>query len=404
MPVPFAEDPALVHHVDVNVPGTHVIAIGIGHYDHLEGGGKPLTRHHLDLKQLTSPPISATKIAAWFIEEFDCPDSPLASVSLVLSEPQPAEFRNGKTGQTFKVPTGTMDEVRTALSAWMKRAETDPRNRIILYFSGHGLSEGIGLEQKYLLRDYGKDANDPLLGALDYQTFISGLATRRPSSQFLLFDACRVSEPIAKWNPTGGERIFAALPEERLGITQPMRQCPIFSAEIDRPALGRPNEESLCAKAFIRAMRGACCKREGNSWYVTTERILDTLSDFQNREALEGNAKQSADANRHAKIHLRRLNGIPSIPVFVRLDVKALAPDVIISAIRGIKASQTPQTISDPNSSGWQAREEWETELEIGEYRFQAVPLKPGKEPITCDDTVMPSHTEVTLEVSRWGL
>jgi hypothetical protein len=400
MPDPFAEDPALVHHVDVNVPATHVIAIGIGHYDHLEGGGKPLTRHHLGLKQLTSPPISARKIATWFIEEFDCGDSPLASVSLVLSEPEPADFPNGKTGRTIRVPTGTMAEVRAALSAWMKRAETDPGSRIVLYFSGHGLSEGMGLEQKYLLRDYGEDANDPLLGALDYQTFISGLATRRPSNQFLLFDACRLPTPIAKSNPTGGERVFAALPEERFGITQPMLQCPIFSTEIDRPALGRPNEESLCARAFIRAMRGACCKREGSSWYVTTERIVDTLSDFQNREALEGNVKQSADANRHAKLHLRRLKGIPSIPVFVRLDVKALAPDVMITAVRGTK---DPWTISDPNTPGWQAREEWETELEIGEYRFQAAPLKPGREPITCVDTVIPSHTEVTLEVSQWG-
>ena len=319
-------------------------------------------------------------------------------MSLVLSEPQPAEFKNSKTNKTSRVPTGTMEEVRSALGSWIRRAEVDPRSRIILYFSGHGLSEG--LQNLYLLRDYGKDPNDPLIGALNYQNFISGLAKRKPSSQFLLFDACRSADPIAALNRNGGQSVFAADPEGRLGIAQPMQQCPIFSTEIDRQALGRPNEESLCARAFIRAMCGACCKREGSSWYVTTERIVEALSDFQNRELIKVKEQmnQSADANSHAKIHLRRLAKVPSIPVFVRLDDLKLTPSVRIKAVRG---ANPPQLISDPTSEGWRPREEWETQLEIGEYRFHAEHLQPGKEPITCDDTVMPTYVEVTLEVSR---
>src|SRR4051812_34945114 len=207
MPDPFADDPALVHQVEVNGPGTHVIVIGIGHYDHLPGGGKTPTKHHLNLQQLTSPPVSARKVAAWFIEKFDCLDRPLANVSLVLSEPQRAEFTNSRTGMTYKVPTGTIDEVRAALTAWVDRTAAEPRNQILLYFNGHGLS--VGMQNLYLLRDYGKDSEDPLLGALNYQRFLGGLATRTPSNQFFLFDACRSPNPIAALNRTAAKAFSA---------------------------------------------------------------------------------------------------------------------------------------------------------------------------------------------------
>lgn len=388
---PF-DDPSLIHHVDLVGPGTHVIAIGIGRYDHLSGGGGAPTRHHLNLKQLSSPPISAKKVASWFIDKFDCPEKPLGSVSLVLSEAMPATVTNSKTGRSYKVPTGTTEEVRNAIKTWIRRAEVDPGSRIILYFSGHGLSEGM--DNLYLLRDYGKDSDDPLLGALNYQRFVAGLAKRKPSSQFLLFDACRSADPIAALNRTGGQSIFSVDPEGRFGIAEVMQQCPIFSTELDRQALGRPNEESLCARAFIRAMSGACSKRFNSVWYVTTDRMVETLSDFQNRELVKSEMKQSADANSHANIRLRKLSGAPSIPVFVRLKDSTLTPNVRIKAVRGANLSKL---ISDPGSAGWQPLEEWETELEVGEYLFEAEHLQAGNPSITKTDTVAPIYVEVQL-------
>lgn len=402
MPDPFADDPSLIHHVGLNGPGTHVIAVGIGHYDHLPGGGGAPTQHHLNLKQLTSPPASARKIVNWFIDNFDCVEKPLGSVSLVVSEPTPATVTNPRTGRSFTVPKGSTEEVRAALKEWLKRAEVDADSRIILYFSGHGFSEGV--DNLYLLRDYGKDSEDPLLGALNYQKFVTGLAKRKPSNQFLLFDACRSADPMVSLNRTGGQAIFAADPAGRLGIVQAMQQCPIFSTELDRQAFGMANEASLCARAFIRAMSGACSKRIGNVWYVTTDRILEALSDLQNRELRNANGavknqaieamKQAADANSHARIPLRKIAGVPSIPVFVRLANAALAPTVRIKAVRGANPARM---ISDPGSAGWSVQPEWEVALEIGDYSFETEPLNPGGAGSARVETVMPVFLEVDL-------
>ena len=402
MPGPFDDDRSLVHHVDLGgAAGTHVLAIGIGHYDHLPNGGGTPTQHHLNLKQLTSPPASARKVATWFIEKFDCSDKPLGSVSLVLSEAAPASITNPRTGQQFTVPTGTTDEVREALKAWLVRAD-NPDSRIILYFSGHGFAEG--LDNLYLLRDYGKDSEDPLLGALNYQKFLTGLSHRKPSNQFLLFDACRSADPMVSLNRTGGQAIFGANPAGRLGLAQSMQQCPVFSTELDRLAFGVANEASLCARAFIRAMSGACSKRVGGSWYVTTDRIVEALSDLQNRELRNANQaikakaseamKQAADANSHARIPLRKMQGVPSIPVFVRLANAALAPAFKIKAVRG---ANPPRIISDPGSVGWSAQPEWEIDLEVGDYSFEAEPLQPGSVPIAKVDTVTPIFVEIDL-------
>jgi len=250
------------------------------------------------------------------------------------------------------------------------------------------------MDNLYLLRDYGRDPQDPLSGALNYQRFVAGLATRKPSHQFMLFDACRSADPIAALNTTGGQGIFFADPAGRLGIGLPMQQCPVFSTELDRQAFGRADEASLCARAFIRAMSGACSKRVGNAWYITTDHLVDVLTDFQNRELAQANApmQQAADANRFARIPLRKLPGVPTIPVFVRLADKTAAPNVLIRAVR----ANVPRLISDPKSAGWQAQDIWETALEIGEYSFEAAPLQGGAA-IVKSDTVMPSFLEVEL-------
>ena len=235
-------DAGLVHQVNVNGPGTHLIAIGIGCYHHLPGGLGTTTKHHLGLGQLSSPPISARAVASWFIEKFDCTERPLASVSLVVSEKTPQPFENPVTGQKFEtLPTGTIEEVKTALRQWITRAETNSRNSIILYFCGHGLSAGV--QNYYLMRDYGEDNEDPLFGAINFRNLLSGLSTKKPSYQLLLFDACRLPNPMIELNRDGGQSIFVADPAGRLGAAETLQQCPIFATE------ARPGVAWFCRSA-----------------------------------------------------------------------------------------------------------------------------------------------------------
>lgn len=388
-------DAGLVHQVNVNGPGTHLIAIGIGHYDHLPGGSRATTKHHLGLGQLTSPPSSARAVASWFIEKFDCTERPLASVSLVVSEKAPQPFVNSVTAQKFEMlSTGTIDEVKTALRQWITRAETDSRNSIILYFCGHGLSAGV--QNYYLMRDYGEDNEDPLFGAINFRNFLSGLGTKKPSYQFLLFDACRSPNPMIELNRDGGQSIFVADPAGRLDVAETLQQCPIFATELDRASLGVADQPSLCARAFIRVMNGACCRKEGGNWYVTTHRIVEALSDFQNREASKGDRVQSADANNFAKFRLRRLRSTPRIPVFVRLSDPEKGKLVKITAIR---ANHPPQCISDPAAPNFVTAREFEAELEIGEYDFKAERIDVAAPPFVVSEVVMPTQVDVTLEV-----
>jgi Caspase domain len=389
-------DAGLVHQVNVNGPGTHLIAIGIGYYHHLPGGSGTTTKHHLGLGELSSPPISARAVASWFIEKFDCTERPLASVSLVISEKMPQPFENPLTGQKFEtLPSGTIEELKTALRQWITRAETDSRNSIILYFCGHGLSAGV--QNYYLMRDYGEDNEDPLFGAINFRNFLCGLGTKKPSYQFLLFDACRSSNPMIELNRDGGQSIFVADPAGRLGVAETLQQCPIFATELDRASLGFPDQPSLCARAFIRVMDGASCRKEEGNWYVTTHRIVEALSDFQNREASKGDRVQSADANNFAKFRLRRLKMIPRIPVFVRLNDPEKGKLVKITAAR---ANHPAQCVSDPAAPNFVTAGEFEAALEIGEYDFKAERIDVAAPAcVVSDVVVMPTYVDVELQV-----
>lgn len=384
--MPPSDDPALVHQVDLgNRPGTHLIAIGIGAYDHLKGGSGPETKYHLEMQQLGSPPISARKVATWFIEHFDCEDFPLASVSLVLSERQPPMFDKGNRGLRI-VPNGTIKEVSDAITAWIERAAVHPQSRIILYFCGHGLSGGT--QNLYLMRDYGQNPNDPMSGALNYTNFIMGLECRIPSTQFLLFDACRSAPEIAEWNKHGGMHIFGVDRELRDGIAEPMQQCPVFSTELDRKALGKDDEPSLCATAFIMAMEGASAKKESGQWYVTTHLMVNALTDLQNSALVgAGGIKQNADANRTSRIRLRKLKQDPAIPVFVDLDNEAQRDKVLITANRG---ALPPQPIVKKLAL-----------LTPGEYLFRANQVA-GANVAEATEVVSPTSSNVLLKVSTW--
>src|SRR5271166_2453707 len=89
-------------------PGTHVLLVGIGTYPYLIGGAEPRPDIAEGMRQLDAPSKSARSVADWFLGEFNNPDRPLASLALVLSEPEPSIYEHGTAQRRGPLPTGTV--------------------------------------------------------------------------------------------------------------------------------------------------------------------------------------------------------------------------------------------------------------------------------------------------------
>src|SRR5262249_47352492 len=162
-------------------PGTHVLIIGIGQYPYLMGGANENPKIAEGMGQLDAPPISARALAKWFLENFKNSERPLASLALVLSDPESARFKHRRTTEgAHNLPKGTADDVQNAIHAWLKRASLNGENLTIFFFSGHGVSAS---ESLLLLRDFGARAQNRFDGALNLEDFRVAMETMLPEYQ-----------------------------------------------------------------------------------------------------------------------------------------------------------------------------------------------------------------------------
>lgn len=381
-------DPAVIHSVAQQAAATHVLLIGISDYPHLPGGdGDPQT-DLFGMGQLTSPSASARALATWFIQSFSCPDRPLASVALVLSEAGgPATYVNPVNQAVIAIPQGDLADVRAALRAFVARA-AHPDDQIILYFCGHGLSSGA--QAFYGVRDFGLDPDGPLDHALNYQNLVASLESQVASNQLLIFDSCRTGDRVVRANLNGGATPLTANPALRDQIAQRMRQCVIFSTEMDRQAVGKPGQPSLCAGSLIRALGGAAAKRGQNAWEVNTVRLFDALGDFQAWDFRADASTARPDAGRFSNLTIRTLPGEPLIPVFIRrADGQSLAGASVTCQ------SEPPGAAPVLQDSRLQT-DDFEGLLPIGKHRFDVVGADGAVYPPVID-AVAPHYLPINL-------
>jgi len=99
--MPLSEkDKALVFENRGANPGTHVLIIGIGEYPHLIRGENENTAIAEGMEQLDAPPISARAVAKWFLDNFENPERPLASLAMVFTlirSPLPSPLASANT-------------------------------------------------------------------------------------------------------------------------------------------------------------------------------------------------------------------------------------------------------------------------------------------------------------------
>lgn len=307
----------------VNGPATHALVIGVGHYPHLPGGGATPYANPEGMGQLKSPPNSARAFGRWLIEDYECPERPLATVSMLLAEKNGNTFDVGTNGKpkVRDVPDATMANVAQAIKEWHARGAKNHHNLLIFYFCGHGIAAGPLLS--LLMKDFGADPLAPLDGALDFRKFHNAMEECAPRSQCYFVDACRVGSTLIERNEgKAGNSVI-----DRTGnFVNPeglLRLGPIFYSTLaNAKAYAKPKEPSVFTQALLEAFGGAGSGDEDGSWAVKTSHMQTALT-YLMREA-----------SRTLSLPLQQIPGLggdsgevtlntlqaPDVPMFVEVD------------------------------------------------------------------------------------
>lgn len=367
-------------------PGTHVLIVGVGHYPHLPGGGEQPQVSTEGLGQLSSPPLSARRMATWFLESFHNPEAPLRSLSVLLSERPPKPFAwavdpSGRRRVVEVVEVGAPvtrpsqdprpdDDVALADFAtleeaaqhWFKRGNEHKGNQLVFFFCGHGL--GDSSDVSVLLRDFGSDPTGGLTGMLDLR--VLRLAMRRCAArkQVWFIDACRVpSTTIA-----GVEGYLGESPVKP-GLVRPGPPCvsPLFHSTIQgRKAYGRPKDVTLFTEALLGALEGGgSIDLEGDGvWHVTPAALHQALVVPLRRAAREhGELQIPATDDLTEEFTIHRLQGAPRVPVYLQCNPEE-ATSVATLRCASTFDDQVKTRLPEPGA--------WRLDLSQGRYEFAA--------------------------------
>lgn len=325
-------------------PGVHVLVIGVGRYPHLIGGepGK-LANKPLGLKQLSSPPLSASKILEWCLAPtlaadavgFENPDCPLASVEALVSSSSPVSIAT-PTG-TIEPEPATLENIDAAFALWLDRMRSNDDNVGFFYFCGHG----IMVADHYLLaEDFGKNNNRPWERAFDISDTIRAVEREVRGGVFFLIDACRmISLDVAVTlgaNPAALKAVDLKKEVVRKSLSV------IRAAGEGELAFALDNKVSRFTEALYTALAGHCGVKAAGAatWDVDGETLANAV-----RRLLE-NGNKSA---KRRQVSSQEISGI-SIPltksttvpnVAVELDLtpeeKRKVATISLTSAKGVK-------------------------------------------------------------------
>jgi hypothetical protein len=308
---------SLVHSVNVAGPdATHVIAIGVGAYDHLTGANPgPVSPHAEGMGQLTSAPTSVTSFVDWIVTKFSNPKE-LASVRLLAAGVPGDKYTNPKTGQEHAVERATIDNVKKAVREWKAAGDSSLGNLMVFYFVGHGIASGT--LQSLLLADFGADDNAPLEGAVDFMSMRVGMSRCKARQQLYFIDACRAFPRKLLTAGLAGDPIIVA----GLGTAIPEAiEAPVFySTLLGQEAYGRPGKSSVFTEALLCSFRGAASDNSAGEWRVHTSGLLDALTFYMRRADENYELVQKPTTSDTSVIYLHQLNADPVLPVLLRCD------------------------------------------------------------------------------------
>jgi hypothetical protein len=339
--------------------------------------------------QLSSPAPSARALAAWLIEKLHDPLKPLATVALLLSEPDSLPFHNPGTGEDHHVEAASMANVKEALRKWGDRVQ-NADDRLLFYFCGHGIANGTKIS--LLLADFGANPHNPLEAAIDFNSLWLGMEAISAREQCFFVDACRAnSETALGANGYMGDPIF--LPDiVNLPLpAPPPRRSPVYySTILGQDAYGFPDRPSPFTNALVLALNGAGSDDNEGDWRVSTTGLKRAI-DFLMERAFEAGASQVQvpATNNLTTFFFHYLDGEPTTLVFVGCrpeEANALA-DLSYRYEGAIGGHRAPSA------------KDWELTLRPGVYEFIA-DFPPGVYNRAIKERVIiPPYRKVDLKV-----
>ena len=338
------------------------------------------------MAQLTSPPLSARRLANWLIEKFRHPTKPLSSVSLLLSEKEPKPFV-APNGAESAVETANADNVTAAIKDWFNRANTDFQNLMLFFFCGHGISAGT--ETALLMSDYGADPLSALDGAINFRLLRLATQQCRATEQCFIVDACRASSDTLVSAEFAGRVVIQARPRIP---TWPPRRFPVFyaSSKGDK-AYGFPDQPTAYTNALLKTLDHFGGDDEEGDWRVGTHRLAESVEHLVSRQMANDHQKvQVPTSDDQTKIHLHYMNGPPEALVYVASE----PPDALRDATLQYQLAGGAPT-SAPLSG--RKESEWELQLATGRYNFIAT-FPGGVSRI--DSHVRPAYRRIKLPVA----
>jgi len=369
--------------LDANTPTTHAIVIGVGKYSYLNEGDERLTKKHGDLGQLSSPPESAREIATWLLDDFNNPDKPLATVSLLISENDGAvEFTHPKLAGPVKPEEANISNIKKAIREWKGFGDRSEENMTIFFFCGHGVARGlVGLT--LLLSDYGESDDMPMEGAIDFAAMQRGMAQCKASEQLYFVDACRVVSDIATRTTETGDSIIQD--DINRPYSSEWMYAIIFSTLAGKKAYGRKNQPSFYTEELIKGLKGAGShNRSGDGkWRVNT----NVLSAAINNGLLKKGKRLAPPMANMATFDFHELKHKPVVPVTIYCKDRSENSLAIFTCIRdGQKVAERAPEPKD-----------WNTDLVYGRYDFIAdIDTRHGERK---DESIIPPYHNIEIEV-----
>lgn len=368
--------------LDSGNPATHAIVIGVGRYPHLNGGDPgALTTEHGGLKQLSSPPASAREITTWLLDEFNNPDRPLATVSMLIAEQDAAQaYTHARLGQPFTPKSATIAHVAQAVDEWKTLGDASEEHLMLFFFCGHGVAGGL-INMTLLLSDYGALNSNPMDGAVDFAALHRGMSQCKASYQCFFVDACRTVTSIAT-DTTAKGRIIIQDKSDRPWQSD-WNYAIFYSTLGGEKAYGRKKKPSFYTEELIKGLNGTGSNNRNGAgdWWVSTGGLSAAL---HRGLSLRGNKIKAPMANM-TFFEFHELRNEPVVPVMVYCDSDA---DTDLAKFTCLQDGNLLYS-RDPEP------DKWVEEIPHGTYDFHAeIDTRQGDEP---DRTVMPPYQDVEI-------